>query len=85
MISLVGVIISLEAQHKTIKLYNANMKKAIKEKSATKAQIDLYNIRQEKKDKNILGNHVCYIIMDKKFKWMQHLQYGITKKQKHYI
>ena len=40
-------IISPEAQHKTIKLYNANMKKAIKEKSATKAQIDLYNTRQE--------------------------------------
>lgn len=40
-------IISPEAQHKTIKLYNANMKKAIKEKSAIKAQIDLYNTRQE--------------------------------------
>ena len=40
-------IISPEAQHKTIKLYNANMKKAIKEKTATKAQIDLYNTRQE--------------------------------------
>ena len=40
-------IISPEAQHKTIKLYNANMKKAIREKTATREQIELYKTRQE--------------------------------------
>lgn len=49
-------IISPETQHKTVTLYNANMKKAIRKKEATK-----------------------------KYKWMQDLQYGMVKKQEHYI
>ena len=40
-------IVSPEAQHKTIKLYNANMKKAIRKKEATKEQIAIYQKRQE--------------------------------------
>lgn len=41
-------IISPEAQHKTIKLYNANMKKAIKKNNLTQEKINLYHARQEK-------------------------------------
>ena len=40
-------IISPEAQHRTIKLYNANMKKAIRSKKATPEQINIYKKRQE--------------------------------------
>lgn len=40
-------IISPEAQHKTIKLYNERMKKAIKEGTATEKQTKLYKERQE--------------------------------------
>ena len=47
-------IISPEAQHKTIKLYNANMKKAIRNKKATNEQIQIYKKRQEsEKQKHI--------------------------------
>lgn len=54
-------IISPEAQHKTIKLYNANMKKAIKENTATKEQLDLYNIRQaEEKQKHFRRSCILY-------------------------
>lgn len=40
-------IISPEAQHKTVTLYNANMKKAIRQKEATNEQITIYKKRQE--------------------------------------
>lgn len=40
-------IISTEAQHKTIKSYNANMKKAIRKKEIETEQLKLYKIRQE--------------------------------------
>ncbi len=40
-------IISTEAQHKTIKSYNANMKKAIRKKEIEPEQLKLYKIRQE--------------------------------------
>lgn len=40
-------IISTEAQHKTIKSYNANMKKAIRKKEIKPEQLKLYKIRQE--------------------------------------
>jgi len=40
-------IISPEAQHKTIKSYNANMKKAIRKKQIEPKQLKLYKIRQE--------------------------------------
>lgn len=40
-------IISPEAQHKTIKSYNANMKKAIRKKQIEPEQLKLYKIRQE--------------------------------------
>ena len=47
-------IISPEAQHKTTKLYNANMKKAIRQKEATEEQISIYRKRQEaEKQKHI--------------------------------
>lgn len=54
-------IISPEAQHKTIKLYNANMKKAIRQKEATKEQIQLYEKRQEiEKQKHIRRSSLLY-------------------------
>ena len=47
-------IISPEAQHKTIKLYNANMKKAIHQKKATENQVEIFKKRQEaEKQKHI--------------------------------
>lgn len=54
-------IISPEAQHKTVKLYNANMKKAIREKHITSKQLKLYNIRQEEeKQKHIRRSSLLY-------------------------
>ena len=54
-------IISPEAQHKTIKLYNANMKKAIRQKEATKEQITIYQKRQEiEKQKHIRRSSLLY-------------------------
>lgn len=54
-------IISPEAQHKTIKLYNANMKKAIRDKKATTEQIQIYKKRQEKeKQKHIRRSSLLY-------------------------
>lgn len=44
-------IISTEAQHKTIKSYNANMKKAIRKKEIEPEQLKLYKIRQEEQQK----------------------------------
>ena len=54
-------IISPEAQHKTIKLYNASMRKAIKEKNITQKQLKLYKIRQEEeKQKHIRRSSLLY-------------------------
>ena len=54
-------IISPEAQHETIKLYNANMKKAIRQKEATKEQIAIYKKRQEiEKQKHIRRSSLLY-------------------------
>lgn len=54
-------IISPEAQHKTIKLYNANIKKAIRDKKATTEQIQIYKKRQEKeKQKHIRRSSLLY-------------------------
>lgn len=54
-------IISPEAQHKTVKLYNANMKKAIRQKEATKEQITVYQKRQEaEKQKHIRRSSLLY-------------------------
>ncbi len=54
-------IISPEAQHKTIKLYNASMKKAIRQKKATEEQIVIYKKRQEtEKQKHIRRSSLLY-------------------------
>lgn len=54
-------IISPEAQHRTIKLYNANMKKAIRNKEATTEQIKIYKKRQEsEKQKHIRRSSLLY-------------------------
>lgn len=54
-------IISPEAQHKTVKLYNANMKRAIRNKKATIEQINLYKKRQEtEKQKHIRRSSLLY-------------------------
>lgn len=54
-------IISPEAQHKTIKLYNANMKKAMRDQKATEEQIKIYRKRQEKeKQKHIRRSSLLY-------------------------
>lgn len=54
-------IISPEAQHKTVTLYNANMKKAIRQKEATKEQIIIYKKRQEaEKQKHIRRSNLLY-------------------------
>lgn len=54
-------IISPEAQHKTIKLYNANMRKAIREKNITQQKLNLYKIREEKeKQKHIRRSSLLY-------------------------
>jgi len=54
-------IISPEAQHKTMKLYNANMKKAIRQKEATEEQINIYEKRQEtEKQKHIRRSSLLY-------------------------
>lgn len=54
-------IISPEAQHRTIKLYNANMKKAIRNKEATTEQIEIYKKRQEsEKQKHIRRSSLLY-------------------------
>lgn len=54
-------IISPEAQHKTVKLYNANMKKSIREKHIAPKQLELYKIRQEEeKQKHIRRSLLLY-------------------------
>ena len=54
-------IISPEAQHKTIKLYNANMRKSIKKKTITEKQLKLYKVRQnEEKQKHIRRSSLLY-------------------------
>ena len=54
-------IISPEAQHKTIKLYNANMRKAIRKKTISQKQLKLFKIRQdEKKQKHIRRSALLY-------------------------
>ena len=54
-------IISPEAQHKTVKLYNSNMKKSIKKKTATETQLKMYQIRQEEeKQKHIRRSVLLY-------------------------
>lgn len=54
-------IISPEAQHKTIKLYNATMRKAIREKNITQQKLNLYKIREEKeKQKHIRRSSLLY-------------------------
>ena len=54
-------IISPEAQHKTVTLYNANMKKAIRQKNATNEQIVIYKKRQEaEKQKHIRRSSLLY-------------------------
>ena len=54
-------IISPEAQHKTVKLYNASIKKAIRQKEATEEQIMIYQKRQEtEKQKHIRRSSLLY-------------------------
>ena len=54
-------IVSPQAQHKTITLYNANMKKAIRKKEATNQQIIIYKKRQEaEKQKHIRRSSLLY-------------------------
>lgn len=54
-------IVSPEVQHKTVKLYNANMKKAIRNKEATTEQITIYQKRQEaEKQKHIRRSSLLY-------------------------
>ena len=54
-------IVSPQAQHKTITLYNANMKKAIRKKEATKEQIEIYKKRQDsEKQKHIRRSSLLY-------------------------
>jgi len=54
-------IISPEAQHKTVKLYNANMRKSIRKKTITSKQLKLYKIRQEEeKQKHIRRSSLLY-------------------------
>ena len=54
-------IISPEAQHKTIKLYNANMRKAIRKKTISQKQLKLFKIRQdEEKQKHIRRSALLY-------------------------
>lgn len=54
-------IISPEAQHKTVKLYNANMRKSIRKKTITQEQLKLYKIRQEEeKQKHIRRSSLLY-------------------------
>lgn len=54
-------IISPEAHHKTVRLYNSNIKKSIKKKTATENQIKLYKIRQEEeKQKHIRRSSLLY-------------------------
>ena len=54
-------IISPEAQHRTIKLYNVNMKKAIRKKEATTEQIQIFKKRQEiEKQKHIRRSSLLY-------------------------
>ena len=54
-------IISPEAQHKTVTSYNKNMKKAIRQKEATKEQIAIYKKRQEsEKQKHIRRSSLLY-------------------------
>lgn len=44
-------ISSPEAQHKTVTLYNANMKKAIRQKEATNKQITIYKKARSRETK----------------------------------
>ena len=54
-------IISPEAQHKTIKLYNVSMKKAIRQKKATENQVEIFRKRQEtEKQKHIRRSSLLY-------------------------
>lgn len=54
-------IVSPEAQHKTVTLYNSNMKKAIRQKEATEEQITIYKKRQEaEKQKHIRRSSLLY-------------------------
>lgn len=54
-------IVSPQAQHKTITLYNANMKKAIRKKEATNQQMIIYKKRQEaEKQKHIRRSSLLY-------------------------
>lgn len=54
-------IISPEAQHKTVKLYNASMRKSIRKKTITQEQLKLYKIRQEEeKQKHIRRSSLLY-------------------------
>jgi transposase len=54
-------IISPEAQHKTIKLYNTNMKKAIRQKKATENQVEILKKRQEtERQKHIRRSSLLY-------------------------
>lgn len=54
-------IISPESQHKTVKLYNEKMRKAIKENKTTKAQEDIYKKRIEaEKQKHVRRSSFLY-------------------------
>lgn len=54
-------IVSPEAQHKTMTLYNANMKKAIRQNEATNEQIVIYKKRQESEEqKHIRRSSLLY-------------------------
>lgn len=54
-------IISPEAQHKTVKLYNDNMKKAIKDQIASEEEIALYEERQKlEEEKHVRRSTALY-------------------------
>lgn len=53
--------ISPQAQHKTKKLYNENMKKAIKENKVTDNQLKIYDIRvEEEEEKHVRRSSLLY-------------------------
>ena len=63
-------IISPEAQHKTVRLYNEMMKKSIEEGMATEEQIELYEERQILEEQKYTRKSTLRYGLEKKFKWM---------------
>ena len=69
-------IISPYAQHRTVKLYNENMKNAIRDNTITKEKKTYLSKESKKSLKNILENLPYIIPLVKKFKWMQPFGFG---------